>query len=235
MSDRSNKSGPARKNSEHRTSPRYRLPSPPEVEILHAETRALVKAQLGDISSGGCFVETDYVPPLGTDLTITFKKGGDTLQATAQVVRVAPGKGLALVFTSMGAEEFRTLESWMSIYVATAWVETNRRGTHRLAMQIDVRVSGYTSQSARFTEDTQTIQISGFGCLVTLKTPVSRGKRVTLTNLQTKITVECMVAHHEASGTASQVGLAFISLNQPFWPVEFPPVDWSHPDTLKIG
>ena len=235
MPDRSKKSGPTRTNPEHRTSPRYRLPSPPEVEILHLETGAPVKARLGDISSGGCFVETDYLPPLGTDLTVTFKKSGDTLKATAQVVRVSLGTGLALVFTSMGAEEFRTLESWMSIYVATAWAETNRRGTHRLALEIEVRVSGYTSQGARFTEDTRTLQISGFGCLVPLKTPLNRGKRVTLTNLQTKITVECLVAHHEASGALSQVGLAFIALNQPFWPVEFPPVDWSHSDPSKIG
>jgi len=157
MPDRSKKSGPTRTNPEHRTSPRYRLPSPPEVEILHLETGAPVKARLGDISSGGCFVETDYLPPLGTDLTVTFKKSGDTLKATAQVVRVSLGTGLALVFTSMGAEEFRTLESWMSIYVVTAWAETNRRGTHRLALEIEVRVSGYTSQGARFTEDTPQI------------------------------------------------------------------------------
>jgi len=231
MSDRSNKPGRGHKTAEHRTSPRYRLPSPPEVEILHAETGVPMHARLGDLSSGGCFVETEYQPDLGIELTITLKKSGDLLKARGQVVRISPGKGLALVFTYMGAEEFRILESWLSIFVATAWVESNRRGTERIAMQIEVRVSGYNSHGTRFTEDTRTIQISGFGCVVTLQTQVNRGKRLTLTNLGTKTTVECLVAHHVASGGAWQVGLAFIALNQPFWPVEFPPVEWSHPDT----
>jgi hypothetical protein len=232
MSDRSNKPGRSRKTAENRTSPRYRLPSPPEVEILHGEAAAPIKGRVGDLSSGGCFVETDFSPPVGTELTITLKKSGDSITAQAQVVRVSPDKGLALVFTSMGAEDFRIMESWLSIFVATAWVEKNRRGTERVAMRIAVRVSGYNSEGARFTEDTNTVQISAFGCMVTLQTRVNRGKRLTLTNLKTKMTVECLVAHHEAGGT---VGLAFIALNQPFWPVDFPAVDWSHPDTNKFG
>ncbi|HEV7967495.1 MAG TPA: PilZ domain-containing protein [Candidatus Acidoferrales bacterium] len=237
MADSPQKPGPKRKSSEQRASPRYRLPSPPDVEILDAESGAAIKARLGDLSSGGCFVETDYSLPLGAEVTITLNKSGDHIRAQAQVVRASPNEGLALVFTSMGAEEFRILESWLSIFVATAWVATNRRGTERVAMQIEVRISGYNAEGARFTEDTHTIQISGFGCLVTLQTPVSRGKRLILTNLQTKKAVECLVAYHEASGTAWQVGLAFMALNQPFWPIEFPPVDWSrhHPDGKKIG
>src|ERR1700693_3352957 len=185
MSDSSNKPGRGRKTAEHRTSPRYRMPSPPEVEILRADTGMLVKGRLGDLSSGGCFVETDYLPPVGTDLTITLIKGGDSIKAQAQVVRVAPDKGVAVVFISMGAEEFRIMESWLSIFVATAWVEKNRRGTERVAMQVPVRVSGYNSEGARFTEDTNTVQISAFGCMMTLQTPVKRGKRLTLTNLKT--------------------------------------------------
>ena len=225
-----------RKPSEHRSSPRYRLPAPPEAELLRADDGAPVQARLVDLSSGGCFVQTQYLPAAGTEITITLKKGGDQLKAQAQVVRVAANEGLALVFTAMGAEDFRTLESWLSIFVATSWVAANRRGTQRVAMQIDVRVSGYNAEGERFTEDTQTALISGFGCLVTLRTPVSRGKRVTLTNLQSKKTVECLVAYHEASGPVWQVGLAFVALNQPFWPVEFPPADWTrhHPDAKKM-
>jgi hypothetical protein len=172
-------------------------------------------------------VLTDYLPPSGSELTITLKKSGDELRAKAQVARVSPNEGLALVFTSMEPEEFRMLESWLSIFVATAWVDTNRRKTQRMAMKIGVRVSGYNAEGVRFNEDTKTVMISGFGCLVMLETSVNRGKRLTLTNLETKKTVECLVAYHEKSGSASRVGLAFIALNQSFWPVEFPAVDWS--------
>jgi hypothetical protein len=100
-------------------------------------------------------------------------------------------------------------------------------------MQIEVRVSGYNAEGARFTEDTHTDQISAFGGMVILRTPVNRGQRLVLTNRQTKVTVECMVAYREGM----EVGLAFMVLNQPFWPVDFPPAEWSprHPDAKQFG
>jgi hypothetical protein len=100
-------------------------------------------------------------------------------------------------------------------------------------MQIEVRVSGYNAEGARFTEDTQTYLISAFGGLVILRTPVNRGQRLVLSNLQTKVKVECMVAYREAM----HVGLAFVVQNQPFWPVDFPPAEWSprHPDAKQSG
>jgi len=237
MSDSSMKRDQKLKGSERRTSPRYRLSSPPEVEIFHVESSTAIEARLGDLSQGGCFVETDSDLPLGTELTVTLKKTGDHVRAQARVVRAFPNKGLALAFTAMGGEEFRILESWLSIFVATSWVAANRRRTQRVVMQIKVRVSGYDAEGARFTEDTETIQISGFGCLVTLRAPVNRGQRVVLSNLQTRVSVECMVAYRQAMDNANQVGLAFIVLNQPFWPIEFPPADWSsrHPDAKQFG
>jgi hypothetical protein len=237
MLDNSKKRPPPQKSSEHRTNPRYRLSSPPEVEILDAESGTPVKARLGDLSRGGCFVETDCLLPLGTELTITLKKNGDHVTARARVVRASPNQGLALAFTSMDEEQFRVLESWLSIFVATTWVAANRRRTQRVVMQIKVRVSGYTAEGERFTEETNTVQISGFGGLVTLRTPVNMGQRLVLSNLQTKVTVECMVAYRQGTGAECQVGLAFIVLNQPFWPIDFPPADWSsrHPDAKHFG
>ena len=52
-----------------------------------------------------------------------------------------------------------------------------------------------TAATARFTEDTTTVEISAFGGSVILKTRVRRGQRLVLSNLQTKVTVECLVAH----------------------------------------
>src|ERR1700730_12103952 len=99
-------------SSEHRTSPRYRLSAPPEVEILPVKSGTPVKARLADLSLGGCYVETNSLLPLGTELTITLKKSGDRVRAQARVVRASPNEGLALAFTSMEGEEFRILESW---------------------------------------------------------------------------------------------------------------------------
>ena len=234
MADHPKKRDPQRKSSEHRTNARYRLSSPPEVEIVPAESGTPTKVRLGDLSRGGCYVESDRELPLGIEVTVTLKKNGDQVRAQARVVRAVPKKGFALEFTSMEGEDFRILESWLSIFVATTWVAANRRRTDRVAMQIEVRVSGYDGEGARFKEDTRTVVISAFGCLVILRAPVKVGQRLVLSNLTTKATVECMVAYR---GNAGQVGLAFTVLNQPFWPMDFPSAEWSpdNPDTKRFG
>jgi hypothetical protein len=222
-----------RKNSDRRTAPRYRLSSPPEIEIVSVEGGTPVKATLRDLSRGGCFAETDSSLSLGTELTVILRKSGDHIRAQARVVRAFPNEGLALAFTSMEGAGFRILDSWVSTFVATTWVAASRRRSQRVAMQIEVTVSGYNAEGVRFTEDTQTDLISAFGGLVILRTPVNRGQRLVLSNVQTKVKVECMVAYREAM----HVGLAFVVLNQPFWPVDFPPAEWSprHPDAKQSG
>jgi hypothetical protein len=227
MSDDSQNREHQRKGSERRTSSRYRLSQPPEVEIFHSESGASVKGSVGDLSRGGCYVETDSPLPLEADVTITLKKSGDQVRAQARIVRTFPNGGLGLAFTSMEGDGFRILDSWLSAFIATTWVAANRRRTQRAAMQINVRVSGYNAEGERFSEDTHTVEISALGGLVILQTAVKRGQRLVLSNLQSKVTVECMVAHHEAKGPVWHVGLAFVVLNQPFWPIEFPPADWS--------
>jgi PilZ domain len=217
---------------ERRANPRYRLSAPPEVEILPSDNGNPINVKLLDISRGGCFVEMDHELPLDSEVAVTLKKGGDRIRALARVVRVGPRKGLALEFTSMEREEFQVLDNWLSRFVMATWMEANRRKAQRVAMQIKVNVSGYNSEGARFGEDTNTIVISAFGCLVSLHNPVKKGQRVVLSNAQTKRTTECLVASQEGKGTASNIGLAFTVPNQSFWPVDFPPADWSprHPD-----
>ena len=227
MSEDSQNREHQRKGSERRTSSRYRLSQPPEVEIFHAESGASVKGTLGDLSRGGCYVETESPLPLEADVTITLKKGEDQVRAHARIVRAFPNGGFGLAFTSMEGDGFRILDSWLSAFIATTWVTASRRRSQRLAMEIKVKVSGYDAEGERFSEDTQTVEISALGCLVILRTAVKRGQRLVLSNLQSKVTVECMVAYHEAKGPVWHVGLAFVVLNQPFWPIEFPPVDWS--------
>ena len=195
------------------------------------------KARLADLSRGGCFVETETVLPNETEVMLTLSKSGDFVKARASVVRVIPHEGLALEFTSMEGEGFRILDFWLSTYIVASWAAASRRRTQRIAMQIQVKVSGYNSQGTRFMEDTHTVEINNFGGSVTLKTPVNRGQRLVLFNLQNKKTAECMVVHHEADGNAWKVGLAFISLSQAFWPIEFPPTEGAprDPGTNRFG
>jgi hypothetical protein len=211
------------------------LSQAPEVEIFHAESGTPFNARLRDLSRGGCYIETDCSLPLETEITITLKKSGDEVKAQARIVRAFPSQGLALAFTSMEGNGFRILDSWLSTFVAITWVSANRRRSQRLAMQIKVRVSGYNTEGTRFVEDTNTVEISAYGGSLILHTPMKRGQRLVLTNLQSKVTVECLVVYHEAKDTAWLLGLAFIAANQSFWPVAFPPADWSHRELETKG
>ena len=98
-------------------------------------------------------------------------------------------------------------------------------------MQVKVRVSGYNAEGTRFVEDTNTVEISAFGGSVILQTRGEEGTTAGPHQPQSKVTVECLVVYHEAKGTAWLVGLAFIVANQSFWPIAFPPADWSNRDS----
>lgn len=215
-----------RKGSNRRTNPRYRLsPSLVEAEISHR-----FQARLGDLSRGGCYLETEVVLPLEAEVTVILRNGEDQIQAQARVVRALPNQGLSLSFTSMPAEEFRVLESWLASFVATNWAADQRR-SERAAAEIEIKVSGYNREGKRFTEDTKTAVISASGCLVTLMTPVSRGQRVVLSIAKSKAQAECMVVFHEVRGETRHVGLAFIAPTLAFWPIDILPTGEAPPSS----
>jgi PilZ domain len=96
-----------------------------------------------------------------------------------------------------------------------------------------VRVSGKSGGGSPFDEDTHTRAISAHGALILVSTQVYRGQRLTLSNVQTKAALECVVAHIDRrQADHPQVGVEFALPNPMFWHVAFPPKDWSprHPD-----
>ncbi len=75
--------------------------------------------------------------------------------------------------------------------------------------------------------------ISAHGALILLSAQVYRGQRLTLSNVQTKAALECVVAHIDRhQRDQPQVGVEFMLPNPMFWHVAFPPRDWTprHPD-----
>jgi hypothetical protein len=197
------------------------------VELLHAESPTPIKGRLVNLSRSGCYIETTWLAQLESVLTIILKKGEDEVRAQGRVVRAFPSQGIGLEFLSIEENGFQVLEKWLTTYVATMWVAATRRSTQRVAMEIAVRVTGYNAEGTRFAEDTHTSEINSCGGSVTLLTPVHIGQRVVLCNLKTNAIVECMVAHHVGRGTETQVGLAFVNAKPSFWPIVFPPPDWS--------
>jgi len=225
--------------ADRRTHPRYEFIAAVEVRV--AEFGAWIEARVRDLSQQGCYVDTDNPLPLGTVTDVRIKKGAQLFEARTRVVYSRAGKGMGLMFTAIEPEQIRTLETWLAESRETSWLAANRRRSQRVLMTIPVRVSGQNGVGLPFEEETHTRAISAHGGLILVSTQVYRGQRLTLSNVQTKAALECVVAHIDRhQGGHPQVGVEFMLPNPIFWHVAFPPKDWTprHPDAksqVKTG
>src|SRR5882672_3994651 len=217
--------------ADRRTHPRYEFVA--AVEVVAAESGARIETRVRDLSQQGCYVDTNNALPLGTVTDVRITKGAQLFEARARVVYSRATKGMGLVFTAIEPEQRGILETWLAESRETSWLAANRRRSQRVLMTIPVRVSGKTGAGSPFEEETHTRAISAHGALILMSTPVSRGERLTLSNIQTKAALECVVAHlDQRKGEHPQAGVEFTLPNPMFWHVAFPPKDWTprHPD-----
>src|SRR5712692_263769 len=215
--------------TDRRTHPRYEFTA--AVEVIAAESGARIETRVRDLSQQGCYVDTNNALPLGTVTDVRITKGAQLFEAHARVVYSRASKGMGLVFTAIEPEQRGILETWLAESRETSWLAANRRRSQRVLMTIPVRVSGKTGAGSPFEEETHTRAISAHGALIPVLTPVYRGQRLTLSNIQTKAALECVVAHIDRRKDP-QAGVEFTLPNPMFWHVAFPPKDWTprHPD-----
>ncbi len=217
--------------ADRRTNPRYEFVA--AVEVVAAESGARIETRVRDLSQQGCYVDTNSALPLGTVTDIRITKGAQLFEAHGRVGYSRASKGMGLVFTAIEPEQRGILETWLAESRETSWLAANRRRSQRVLMTIPVRVSGQTGAGSPFEEETHTRAISAHGALIPVLTPVYRGQRLTLSNIQTKAALECVVAHIDRrKGEHPQAGVEFTLPNRMFWHVAFPPKDWTprHPD-----
>ena len=217
--------------TDRRTHPRYEFIAAVEVRV--AETGARIETRVRDLSQQGCYVDTNNPLPLGTVTEVRITKVAQLFEARARVVYSRASKGMGLMFATIEPAQLRTLETWLAESRETSWLAANRRRSQRVLMAIPVRVSGQTGVGLPFEEETHTRAISAHGALILVSTQVYRGQRLTLSNVQTKAALECVVAHIDRhQSDRPQVGVEFMLPNPMFWHVAFPPKDWTprHPD-----
>jgi len=229
-------SGPvvALAGADRRTHPRYKFIA--TGEVVAAESGARIETRVRDLSQQGCYVDTSNALPLGTVTDVRITKGAQLFEVRARVVYSRAGQGMGLMFAAIEPEQLRTLETWLAESRETSWLAANRRRSQRVLMAVPVRVSGQNRAGSPFEEETRTVAISAHGALILVSTQVHRGQRLTLSNVQTKAALECVVAHIAKSQSAQpQVGVEFMLPNPIFWHVAFPPKDWTprHPDAKK--
>src|SRR5467141_2783524 len=217
--------------ADRRIHPRYEFIA--AVEVVAAESGARIETRVRDLSQQGCYVDTNNPLPLGTVTDVRITKGTQLFEARGRVVYSRVGKGMGLVFTAIEPEQRDTLATWLAESRETSWLAANRRRSQRVLMTIPVRVSGQNVLGSPFEEETQTRAISAHGALILVSTQVYRGQRLTLSNVQAKAALECVVAHIDKyQSDRPQVGVEFMLPNAMFWHVAFPPKDWTprHPD-----
>jgi hypothetical protein len=215
--------------ADRRIHPRYEFIA--AGEVVAAESGARIETRVRDLSQQGCYVDTSDALPLGTVTGVRITKGAQLFEAWARVVYSRASKGMGLVFSTIEPAQLRTLETWIAESRETSWLAANRRRSQRVLMTVPVRVSGQTSVGLPFDEETHTRAISAHGALILVSTQVHRGQRLTLSNVQTKAALECVVAHIDRKSSQPQVGVEFTMPNPVFWHVTFPPKDWTprHP------
>src|SRR2546427_4656861 len=209
--------------ADRRTHPRYEFTA--TAEVVAAESGARMETRVRDLSQQGCYVDTNNAIPLGTVTDMRIRKETQLFEAEARVVYSRASKGMGLVFTAIESEERGTLETWLAESRETSWLAANRRRSQRALMKIPVRVSGKTDVGLPFEEETHTLAISAHGALILVAKQLYRGQRLTLSNVQTKGALECVVAHIDSEHP--QVGVEFMLPNPMFWHVAFPPKDWT--------
>jgi len=222
---------PAPAGADRRTHPRYAFAA--VAEVVAADSGARTNARVRDLSEQGCYADTDSPLPLGTDTEVRITKRAKSLQARARVVYNQPGKGMGLMFTALEPEHRETLDSWIAESRETSWLAANRRRSQRVLMKIPVRISFHAGAVSLSEEETHTLAVSAHGALISISAPLYRGQRLTLSNVQTKGALECVVAHIDHfPGEQIKVGVEFLLPNPTFWHVAFPPGDWTprHPD-----
>ena len=225
--------------SDRRSHPRYEFIA--AADVVAAESGARIETRVRDLSQQGCYVDTDNTLPLGTVTDVRITKGSQLFEARARVVYSRATKGMGLLFTTIEPEPLRTLETWLNESRETSWLAANRRRSQRVLMTIPVRVSGQIGGGLLFEEETQTLAISAHGASILVSTQMYRGQRLTLSNVQTKAVLECVVAHIDRhQSDHPRVGVEFVLPNPIFWHVTFPPKDWTprHPDVkahVKTG
>jgi hypothetical protein len=231
--------GAAPSGADRRTHPRYEFIA--AGEVVAAESGARIETRVRDVSQQGCYVDTSDALPLGTVTGVRITKGAQLFEARARVVYSRAGKGMGLVFTDIEPERLRTLETWIAESRETSWLAANRRRSQRVLMTVPIRVCGRSGAGLAFEEETHTRAISAHGALILVSTQVHRGQRLTLSNVQTKAAMECVVAHIDRKQSSQpQVGVEFALPNPTFWHVAFPPKDWTpkHPHAksrVRVG
>jgi hypothetical protein len=103
-----------------------------------------------------------------------------------------------------------------------------KRRSHRLLLQVTVRVRGKDVQQQLFLEEAQTLVVNAHGGLITLAAEIRVGDKIVLMNKGTdEQETAAVVFIGPLMDGKREVGFEFERAAGHFWGVAFPPADWT--------
>jgi len=103
-----------------------------------------------------------------------------------------------------------------------------QRRSQRVMVKVSVMVLAGEADNKPVSEETRTVTVNAHGAMILLGLKVSIGQLLTLRNSTTGEEIACRVVYvspHESE--KRQVGVDFIEPCPRFWPISFPPSDWT--------
>lgn len=111
---------------------------------------------------------------------------------------------------------------------ANTMEERNRRRSERVLRQVPIGLSALMPDGKRINIEAHALVVNAHGGLLDMGMEMVRGQRIRLSNLKTEIATSGRVVRVEASEQGRfSVAFEFESPAPHFWPVNFPPADWS--------
>jgi len=106
----------------------------------------------------------------------------------------------------------------------------NRRRSERVMLQMRITVIAEDTEHKPRQEEALTLIVNAHGGLLKMKMDVHVGQPMRLLNPHNKVEQNCRVVRVDESGTEFfSVAFEFDQPNPKFWPVVFPPTDWTAP------
>jgi len=161
-----------------------------------------METRVRDLSQQGCYVDTGDVLPLGTVTDVRITKGAQLFEARRESSTREPPRAWAWYLRPLSRSGFAHLKLGSPNPERPPGSRQTRR-SQRVLMTIPVRVSGKSGAASPFEEEAHTRAISAHGALILLSAQVFRGQRLTLSNVQTKAALECVVAHIDSVNVIS--------------------------------
>jgi len=110
--------------------------------------------------------------------------------------------------------------------------EQARRRSSRVLLSVPVIVSGTAADGSQFEEEARTLVVNAHGALISLAAMVRTNQTLKITHKMTRNTLDCTTVYiGKPQGGKAQVGIEFAAPEPFFWQIDFPPEDWTFPET----